>query len=224
MRYFIILVSFICITTVTQAQNELSINASAEVLVPADKITFHINLNAEGDNPQETYELHKEREKVLVKQLKKHDIKEEDLKFDPISINKTYNGNRHSNEEKRIQTRQSVILTLDDFDIYEEIQITLIENDFDEFSGNFTSSESKKGEDEALRKALQQARAKAEIIVEESGLTIKGIKSINHSSSSRPPRPMMEMTASKASDGNLLEFDQSVSVSANVSVTYEFEE
>lgn len=224
MRYFIILISFIFIATATQAQNELSINASAEVFVPADKIVFHINLNAEGDNPQETYELHKEREKVLVEQLKKHDIKEEDLKFDPISINKTYDGNHHSNQEKRIQTRQSVILTLDNFDIYEEIQITLIENDFDEFSGNFTSSESKKGEDEALKKALKQAREKAEIIAEESGLTITGIKNINHSSSSRPPRPMMEMTASKASDGNLLEFDQSVSVSANVSVVYNFEE
>ncbi|MGM0546052.1 MAG: SIMPL domain-containing protein, partial [Bacteroidota bacterium] len=214
MRYFIILISFIFIATTTQAQNELSINASAEVMVPADKIVFQINLNAEGDNPQETYELHKEREKVLVEQLKKHNIEEDDLTFDPISINKTYNGNPQQNQEKRVQTRQSVILTLGDFDIYEEIQITLIENNFDEFSGNFTSSESKKGEDEALRKALKQAREKAEIIAEESGLTITGIKNINHSSSSRPPRPMMEMTASKTSDGNLLEFDQSVSVSA----------
>lgn len=224
MRVLTLFISLFIFSTSAFAQQEISINAAAEVQVPADKIIFQINLNAEGDNPQETYELHKEREKVLVEQLKKHDIKEEDLKFDPISINKTYNGNRHTNQEKRIQTRQSVTLTLDDFDIYEEIQITLIENDFDEFSGSFTSSKSKKGEDEALKKALQQAREKAELIAEESGVTIKGIKNINHSASSGPPRPMMEMTASKASDGNLLEFDQSVSVSANVSVVYNFEE
>lgn len=225
MSYLITLLSLLFITGTSQPDpNIISISAEGHVEVAADIIQFNINLNAEGDTPQETYDLHKEREKVLVEQLKKHDIKEEDLKFDPISINKTYNGNRNTNQGKRIQTRQSVILTLDDFDIYEEIQITLIENNFDEFRGNFTSSESEKGKDEALKKALQQARAKANIIAEESGLTIKGIKSINHSSSSRPPRPMMEMTASKASDGTLLEFDQSVSVSANVSVTYEFEE
>ncbi len=207
MRVLTLFISLFIFSTSAFAQQEISINAAAEVQVPADKIIFQINLNAEGDNPQETYELHKEREKVLVEQLKKHDIKEEDLKFDPISINKTYNGNRHTNQEKRIQTRQSVTLTLDDFDI-----------------GSFTSSKSKKGEDEALKKALQQAREKAELIAEESGVTIKGIKNINHSASSGPPRPMMEMTASKASDGNLLEFDQSVSVSANVSVVYNFEE
>ncbi|PAU93089.1 SIMPL domain-containing protein [Aliifodinibius salipaludis] len=221
MRYFIILISCICITATTQAQNVISINATAEVLVPADKIAFQINLNAEGDTPQEAYNLHKEREKVLVQELKKHDIKEEDLTFEPISINKTYNGSYRNEENKRIQTRQNVIVTLKNFDIYEEIQITLIENNFDEFSGNFTSSEAEEGENEALKEALKIAREKAEIIANETGVTITGIKNISHSYNSRPPRPMMEMTSAKSSD-SLLEFDQSVSVSANVSVTYKF--
>lgn len=224
MRALSLFLALFILTTAGQAQNEISINAAAQVLVPADKIAFQINLNAEGDTPQETYNLHKEREKVLVSQLKKHDIKDEDLNFEPISINKSYNGSYRNKEEKHIQTRQNVTLTLDDFDIYEQIQITLIENGFDEFSGNFTSSESEKGENEALKEALKIAREKAGIIAEETGLTISGIKNISHSYSSRPPRPMMEMTASKASDSSLLEFDQTVSVSANVSVTYEFQQ
>ncbi|WP_440999393.1 SIMPL domain-containing protein [Fodinibius sp. SL11] len=223
MRALTLFLSLFIFTATAQAQNEISINAGAEVMVPADKIAFQINLNAEGDTPQEAYDLHKEREKVLIRQLKKYDIKDEDLNFEPISINKTYNNSYGNKEEKRIKTRQNVILTLDNFDIYEQIQITLIENNFDQFSGNFMSSESKQGEDKALKKALKLAREKAEIIAQETGLTISGIKNINYSYSSRPPRPMMEMTASKAADGNLLEFDQSVSVSANVSVTYKFE-
>ena len=223
MRALTLFLSLFIFTATAQAQNEISINAGAEVMVPADKIAFQINLNAEGDTPQEAYNLHKEREKVLVRQLKKYDIKDEDLNFEPISINKTYNNSYGNKEEKRIKTRQNVILTLDNFDIYEQIQITLIENNFDQFSGNFMSSESKQGEDKALKKALKLAREKAEIIAQETGLTISGIKNINYSYSSRPPRPTMEMTASKAADGNLLEFDQSVSVSANVSVTYKFE-
>lgn len=224
MRVLSLFLTLFIFTAAGQAQNEISINAAAQVLVPADNIAFQINLNAEGDTPQEAYDLHKEREKVLVRQLKKHDIKDEDLKFEPVSINKRYNGSYRNKEEKRIQTRQIVIVTLDNFDIYEQIQITLIENNFDEFSGNFTSSESEKGENEALKEALKIARDKAEIIASETGVTISGIKNISHSYSSRPPRPMMEMTASKASDGNLLEFDQTVSVSANVSVTYEFQQ
>ena len=222
MRALTLFITLFIFTATGQAQNEISINAAAQVLVPADKIAFQINLNAEGDTPQEAYDLHKEREKVLVRQLKKHDIKDEDLNFEPISINKRYNDSYRNKDKKRIYTRQNVIVTLDNFDIYEQIQITLIENNFDEFSGNFTSSESEKGKDEALKEALQIARGKAEIIASETGVSITGIKNISHSYSSRPPRPMMEMTASRAADNSLLEFDQTVSVTANVAVTYKF--
>ena len=222
MRALTLFLALFIFTATGQAQNEISINAAAQVLVPADKIAFQINLNAEGNTPQEAYDLHKKREKVLVRQLKKHDIKDEDLNFEPISINKRYNDSYRDKEKKRIQTRQNVILTLDNFDIYEQIQITLIENNFDEFSGNFTSSETEKGKNEALKEALKVAREKAEIIASETEVSITGIKNISHSYSSRPPRPMMEMTASRAADSSLLEFDQTVSVSANVSVTYTF--
>jgi uncharacterized protein YggE len=224
MRALTLFLALFIFTATGQAQNEISINAAAQVLVPADKIAFQINLNAEGNTPQEAYDLHKKREKVLVRQLKKHDIKDEDLNFEPISINKRYNDSYRDKEKKRIQTRQNVILTLDNFDIYEQIQITLIENNFDEFSGNFTSSETEKGKNDALKEALKVAREKAEIIASETEVSITGIKNISHSYSSRPPRPMMEMTASRAADSSLLEFDQTVSVSANVSVTYTFKQ
>ncbi len=206
-----------------QAQNQISINTSSEVMVPADKIAFQINLNAEAGTPQEAYDIHKEREKVLVNQLKKFDIKDEDINFEPITINKHYDNSYPQKEGKRIQTRQQVVVTLNDFDIYEKIQITLIENNFDEFSGNFLSSESKQGEDKALKKALKIAREKADIIAGETGFAISGINNISYSYSQRPPQPM-EMMRSKSSDSSLLQFDQTVSVSASVTVTYNFEE
>lgn len=227
MRYFIIALSLFILTGTAHAQDNqqtISINGSAEVLVPADQISFRINLNAVADTPQEAYDLHKKRESALVQSLKKHEIAEEDINFEPISINKTYDNQYPREKKERIQTSQMVVLSLDDFEVYEKIQITLIENDFDQFSGQFTSSESDAGEDEALRKALKLAREKADIIAEETGLTITGIQNINYSFSRRPPQPMMmERAYQKASDGGLMEFDQTVSVSANIAVTYNFE-
>ena len=152
MRALTLFLALFIFTTNGQAQNEISINAAAQVLVPADKIAFQINLNAEGDTPQEAYDLHKEREKVLVRQLKKHAIKDGDLNFEPISINKRYNDSYRNKEEKRIYTRQNVIVTLDDFDIYEQIQITLIENNFDEFSGNLHPANLRKEKMRLLKK------------------------------------------------------------------------
>lgn len=223
MRYLIILISFIFTTGTLQAQNVISINASAEVLIPADKISFHINLNAESETPQKVYNLHKEREEVLVKLLEEYEIKEENINFEPISINKGYNNQHPRDQREVIQSRQKVVLTLDNFDIYEQIQIALISNGFDEFSGNFMSSKSEKGKDKALTKALSVAQEKAKLIAKKSGLTITGIKDINYSYNRRPPRPMMEMSATKSSD-SLMEFDQTVAVSANISVVYNFEE
>lgn len=223
MRYFIIFISFIFIAQASQAQNAISINASAEVLVPADKLSFRITLNAEAETPQEAYDLHKKRENVLVGLLKEHNIKDKDINFEPITITKKYNNRNSNNRKNLITTRQKVILTLDNFELYENIQITLIENGFDEFSGNFISSETKKGEDEALKKALETARQKANIIAQETGLTIKGIKEINYSYNQNPPRPMMEMRTS-SDTGGLMEFDQSIRISASVSVSFTFEQ
>lgn len=227
MKRLILMLAFFVIAGTVQAQNdrnEISINASAEVLVPADQISFHINLNAGAENPQEAYRLHKEREQALVEALKEHDIPEENIDFEPISITKTYNNHypRQEGENKvQVRTSQSVILKLDNFDIYEEIQIALIENGFDEFSGSFTSSKSDQGRDEALKKALQSAREKADIIANEMGLTISGVNHVTYSYNQGPPRPMMMEARAKTSD-SLMEFDQTVSVSAGISVTYSF--
>lgn len=211
-------------TGATQAQeNTISINSSASVEIPADRIAFHINLNAEAATPREAFDLHKEREEVLLELLKKHQIEEENINFEPIAISRT-NVHRED-QESRIRTRQSVILKLSDFDRYEEIQVALIESGYDEFNGNFVSSEAESGKDEALKEALKTAREKAELIAKESNLQLDGIQSIDFSYNQSPPRPLMEMAAFQQdrSESSLIsEYGQSVSVSADVSVKYSF--
>lgn len=223
MRVLTFILTLLVITGTADAQNVININATADVLVPADKIAFNININAEGDTPQQAYDLHKKREKVLVQLLKKHDIQEENINFQPISITEVTQGRYDDERQEFIRTRQRVTLTMDDFELYEQIQLTLIENNFDEFSGDFMSGETKQGEDEALKKALEIARDKATIIAGETGLTISGIKDISYSYSRNGPRPVMEMAMQKSSD-SLMEFEQTVSISASVSVTYNFDE
>jgi len=222
MRALTFLWVFLLAAVSAQAQNEININTTASVLVPSDQISFRITINAEADTPQQAYELHKKREKMLVNLLKKHKINERDIKFEPVSINRVNEGRYDNKEREYIRTRQTVVLTMDNFDLYEKIQLTLIENDFDEFSGNFMSSKTEQGEEQALKKALKLARSKAETISSETGLTISGIKNISYSYRQGPPQPMREMAAMKSSD-SLMEFAQTVSVTASVSVSYGFE-
>ncbi|SHF41690.1 Uncharacterized conserved protein YggE, contains kinase-interacting SIMPL domain [Fodinibius roseus] len=224
MRTLSLLLALFLVTGAIQAQdNAISIHSSASVELPADRIAFNINLNAEATNPQEAFDLHKEREEVLLELLKKHQIEEENIDFEPIAISRT-NVHRQD-QESRIRTRQSVTLTLSDFDRYEEIQVALIESGYDEFNGNFVSSKAESGKDEALRQALKTAREKAELIAKESDLQLDGIQSIDFSYNQSPPRPMMEMAAfqqDRSQSSLISEYGQSVSVSASVSVKYNF--
>jgi uncharacterized protein YggE len=218
----LLLISFLAFGTVQAQDNTISINSSATVDIPADQLVFNININAESESPQEAFKQHQKREQLLVDLLKEHQIEEENISFQPISIS---NINTHRNDqEPRIRTRQQVSLTLSDFDRYEEIQIALIEGGYDDFSGQFISTESDNGKDQALKDALNSARQKAELIAEQSGLSLTGIHSVDFSYNQSPPRPMMmEMAARDDATGSLIsEYAQTVSVSASVSVRYNF--
>lgn len=229
MRYLLTLLSFCLIVPFAQAQqsqdNVISVTASGEVELPADIIQFNINLNAEADTPQQAYDLHKEREKVLVQLLDKYEIKEDNIRFQPISIQKRYQDEYVSGqgrERKEVfQTNQQVSLNLKDFEVYEKIQVTLIENSFDQFNGNFLSSDQSEGEDEALRQAMKEAQQKADIIAQEANIEIGGIKSINYHENQYYPSRQMETMAMKAADSqSLMKYEQTVVLQASVTIQY----
>ena len=223
MNYLIILLSMLFLTQSTEPDPKvMSISAEGQVELTADIIQFNINLNAMAEKPQKAYEMHKQREKALVKLLKEYNIQEKEIRYQPISISRINNYPRNDTVGTRFQTNQSVSLKLDDFDIYEKIQIGLIENDFDSFSGQFSSSESKQGEDEALRKAIQIAKEKAGLIAKETGVTLGEVHHINYSHNVSNPmhRRSAAMEMQTGSD-QLMQFEPTVTVSAMVSIGFE---
>lgn len=227
MRYLFILLSFFLLAaTTTKAQDQIiSVTTQGEVELPADIIRFNINLNAEAPTPQEAYKLHKKRENVLVQLLEKHKIKEKDIRFQPVSIRKRYEDDFRSGQQRErrevYQTNQQVSLSLKDFEDYEQIQIKLIENDFDNFNGNFQSSEQEDGEDQALKRAIREAKRKAQIIAEESGLELGGIKQINYNQSQHIPVQQAELRGVTGySDQQLMQYEQTILVQVTVNIEF----
>lgn len=222
MSYLFLFLSLLFVSQTTDPQPPgLSITTTAEVELPADQIQFNINVNAEAQTPQEAYNLHQQREKALVKLLDQYKISEEDIGYEPISIAKNQNYNRNNEGETTYQTRQMVHVTLEDFSIYEKIQIRLIEAGFDNFSGQFTSTEFEEGKEQALRKAIQQAKSKAEIIAEETGIDLGTVLNINYNYEQVQPyaRETLQMKA-QSDTGSLLKYNQTVTVSASISIEF----
>ncbi len=204
----------------TDESKKISINMTATELVEADLIVFNININAEGKSPQEAFNTHKQRESVLAELLKEFDIKDEDIRFQPISINKRY---RNDNRSQVSMTNQQVSVTFSDFGIYEEIQVTLIENSFDSFNGSFSSTKLHSGKDKALVKAIESARQKAELIASTTGVTLGDVVAINYSDYMVSPSPRMargEALMVDVAGSSMMDFDQSISVTASISIEF----
>lgn len=207
------------------SERTITINMSASELLPANLIIFNVNINAEGESPQEAYEIHKKRENLLAELLKEFDIEEEDIDYQPIRMSKRQQNNRYNaNTETSYTTvtNQSVSITFSDFSIYEDIQVTLIENDFDSFNGKFSSTKITEGKEKALITAIESAKEKAELIAKTSGVTLGPVSNINFSDHEIgvPFRSDgMEMMA-MSRDASMMDFSQMVSVTANVNISY----
>ena len=213
-------------SVVENPQRTISINMSATELIPADLIIFSININAEEKTPQAAFDTHKKREAVLASLLKEFDIKEEDINFEPIRMNKRTNYNNRQ-EEATINTNQQVSVSFSDFDIYEKIQVSLIENGFDSFNGNFSSTKMEEGKEKALVSAIQQTREKAAFIAEQSGVKLGEIITINYSEHqiNYPPMAMeADMGRFKSEAPSMMDFAQTVSVTANISINFSIEQ
>lgn len=226
MRYAIIFFTLLLISHSLSAQqsNVLSVSSKGSVDLPANVIQFNISLNAEADSPQKAYNLHKQREKILVQLLDKYEIEEKDIHFNPVSVSKIWRNNRYpdSKQEPGYQTQQSVSLRLTDFDIYEKMQVTLIEENFDSFSGNFLSSEAEQGKNKALQKAIQTAKEKAVVIAKEAGVKLGSIVHINYNSNQIGPVYARTKTMAFESDTHqLMKYDQTVTITANISIDFE---
>lgn len=211
---------FACTGTAQSIQNsspQISISMSATEYLPADQIIFTININAEGDTPQSAFDLHKKRETILAGLLKKFDIPDQNIRFQPVRISKAYN---HQSKNRYSQTNQQVSVTFSDFKIYEEIQLNLIENDFDSFNGSFTSSKIKEGKEIALKAAIETAKQRAILIASSSGVNLGSIHHISYSEYQINTGYRAEAAMAKISNDSMMDFEQTVGVTANISISF----
>lgn len=206
----------------TDYDSRITVDAAGEVQVPADLIHFRVNITQFNKDAREAFEIHKEQEQYLTELLLEEGIEDSNITANPISIShiRRYNNTGESGYE----TQQQVLISLNDVTQFEMMQIKLIENGFTNFSGSFASTQIKEASDEALRKAVQEARKKAEILAEAAGKTISDVLTINyHSARPYAARAESVQMAFDASGGSLLQFERTIPVRENVSVQFRIE-
>ena len=198
-------------------ESKIIIDATGMATASADRITFQINLNRFHENAQTAFSRHKELERYLTNLLLEKGIEDERIQANPVSISP-----RRYSDEQGYETRQRVSVELDDITEFEQMQVDLIENGFDNFSGSFGSSEQEKAVEEAIANAVEAAQRKARILAEAAGRQLGGVIGIEHTSSGRPiyrESAGLAMSA-MADDGGMLQFQTTIPVMENVRVIF----
>jgi uncharacterized protein len=197
------------------SQPSVTVDATGEILVPADRVSFHINIRVTGDTPSEVFEKHKQQELYLANLIRDRGLDGEKLTFQPMNI-----GSRQVRNTSEFISNQNVQLQLDDFDLFEEMQVLLIENGFENFSGRFSSSKRQQGEEEALDLAIQNAREKANRIASNVGMTLGEVITIDHTAAPISRGYDMMMMDVRAESAGMMQFEQTVPVTSSIRIVY----
>ncbi len=137
---------------------------SASVEVPADRVVISILLSfADVNDAKGAFEKHKNAEAQLAQFLRKAKVPDSLISYSLLSINQEIDYSRQP-PEYRYVTHQSVKVVLTDVTRYSQFELSLVSLGFVRFSEHFESSGTAAGEREALRQAVQNARAKAELM------------------------------------------------------------
>jgi uncharacterized protein YggE len=165
----------------------------------------------------DAFDQHKEQEAFLAELIKENQFNDGELIFNPISVSQT----RNPGSGDGFSTRQVVIFTVTDFDLFENVQRTLINNGFTNLNGNFGANPTDEASNEALRKAMENARSKAEVIATSAGKKLGDVQSVEYGSGRPQPVAYREMSFDMQSTGQLSQFEQTITISENVSVKFE---
>lgn len=200
------------------ADRRLNISMTAEKAVPADLLIFQIVINSEGDDPQEAYRMHKEKEAYLADILKEFEISESDIDYQLMRMNKQYDNRKGQDV---IRTSQSISVQFTDTDLYEEIQLRLIENGFNGFSARFSASDLGSAKEAAMRAAISKANEQARIMADASGSELGPILTMSYSDYNVGPANTMRADAAMIeSSSSMLDFEKTILIRASVSLTY----
>ncbi|WP_311195907.1 SIMPL domain-containing protein [Antarcticibacterium sp. 1MA-6-2] len=156
----------ICSTFILQAQQispsqpMVTTNGEGIVKVVPDQVLIKSRIEHEGKDPQEVKKKNDAVVNEVIKYLKSQGISEKNIQTDYINLNKNYN---YDNKTYSYVANQAISIKLDNLKNYEKIMSGLLEDGLNRIDGiEFKSSEMEKHNSEARKRAVLDAKAKAE--------------------------------------------------------------
>ncbi|MBZ9729107.1 SIMPL domain-containing protein [Salegentibacter sp. JZCK2] len=222
MKKIILLIAIISgfgIQAQNTTNNGIHVTGIGVVKVTPDRVTIKSRIEHEGQSATSVKSQNDEVVDKVIEYLKSEGVIEKNINTNYINLNKRYNYN---DKTYTYVANQAISITLEDISKYENIMKGLLENGLNGINGvEFESSNIEKHKAEARKKAVLNAKEKAEALAEPLGQTVGKAFMINEGSSNnyQPVYRTMEMKASSDQASNqetIAPGEMEVSIEVNV--------
>ncbi|MDT0689782.1 SIMPL domain-containing protein [Salegentibacter sp. F188] len=218
-KIFILMAILIAVGAGAQENQSNLVNVTGEgtVNVVPDQVVIKARIEHEGESATAVKKQNDEAVNNVIKFLKKAGVQEKNINTDYIRLNKSYNYNEKTYS---FSANQAISITLEDIKDYEMIMSGLLEEGLNRIDGvEFKSSEAKKYETEARKKAVLDAKRKAEELVAPLDQEIGKAVAITEGTINSP-QPMYRMAmmedSSKSSPESIAPGEMEITVNVNV--------
>ncbi|MEG9326604.1 SIMPL domain-containing protein [Salinimicrobium catena] len=191
---------FVCIAGMAQEKPVSLVNVTGEgtVKVVPDKVVIRARIEHTGKDATEVKAQNDKVVNDVIKYLKSQDIPSKNFQTEYITLNKDYN---YQSKETFYSANQAISITLDDLSKYEKLMSGLLESGLNRINGiQFQSSKREELESEARKKAVLEARQKAEEFAGALGQEIGAAHTISEIENGNYPLPMYRTMEMKAAD------------------------
>ncbi|WP_276499290.1 SIMPL domain-containing protein [Pontibacter litorisediminis] len=211
----------------TSPENRIVVLGEASINVPADQVRFTVTLEStDSTSIENVYRKHQAQEAKLVALLKDLQLPARDISYSLLSLNKQQ-SHYQQQAVPYFMGRQTVNFTLSSVEKLSEVQARLIKGGFTNFNSRFTSTQLEKHQTQVMEKAVEVARKKANVLAKAAGRSIERVVKVADTEDTDPAfrnysqGMLNEMVVTGYGAANLLEFPQTIPISAAVKVVFE---
>lgn len=226
----LILTTLFAINTQAQVQEQksvvpqISVTGEGKIKITPDQASITVGFQNSGKDAKEVKNLNDEVVDRVIKFLKKTGIPATDYKTNNVSLNKNYDYEKKKNT---FQANQTLTITLKDLSKYDEVMMGLNDAGVNTIQGvEFKSSKIEEYERDARKKAIIDAKQKANDYVSVLGQKVGKALLVTDNSQVYTPQPMYKVNMMAMADGAASRETLAVGemeVNVNVSVTFALE-
>ena len=217
----LILLIILSVPTLAFADTEITVTGTGEVLVPADSAVVSLGVTATDSEVLAAQAAANEAIAAIRAALVAGGIDESDISTDYINIYAMYDYSGSMEKLSAYNANSTLAIRVRDIEKVGEVIDTAFGAGANTLHGiSFSATDTREAREEALKLAVANARAKAEVLAEAAGLVLRGIEEINEQNTYSYDRGLLnDVEGAQKMSGTSVQAAR-LTVSSTISVTF----